>query len=284
MSYFNYSNHLNGIRKCALDLSGDQDLFAVTDVHGHLDLLMWGLRELGFKFPDFSRKQKGDYLIVAGDMVDRGSKSYETLQAIRFLDGALPVRGNHEELAYSGIVSGRCSLYAHWLANGGDAWHEAHHQNVLVDALDWAVNLPEVLDVRLSDGTRIGVTHAGLPRGSNWGEILDVVESTAKEGVNPLVKRKMYQDLCWSRDDFKNGAEHSIEGVDAVLHGHNSIEDGNPLILGNRVYFDTGVCYSTGGTEDSCLTILHYKKGGEILGLFEPYRIGLDWLGKPTFL
>ncbi|ELP6119390.1 TPA: hypothetical protein I7730_00725 [Vibrio vulnificus] len=284
MSYFNYSNHLNGIQKFELDLSGGQSLFAVTDVHGHLDLLIWGLRELGFKFPDFNEKQNGDYLIVAGDMVDRGSQSYETIQAIRFLDGALPVRGNHEELAYSGVVSGRSSLYSHWLLNGGDAWHEKHHKGVLVDALSWAVNLPEVLDLRISDGSRIGVTHAGLPRGTNWNEILEVVEGTAKEGVNPLVKRKMYQDLCWSRDDFLNEAGHSIEGVDAVLHGHNSIKCGKPLILGNRVYFDTGVCYCVNGSEESCLTILHYKKGGEILGLFDPYRVGLDWRGKPTLL
>ena len=55
-----------------LNVPDDADLYFVGDIHGAYDLLMKGLKEVGFN------KDK-DYLICVGDLIDRGPDNYKVL-------------------------------------------------------------------------------------------------------------------------------------------------------------------------------------------------------------
>jgi serine/threonine protein phosphatase 1 len=76
-----------------LFLDSNQRLFFCGDLHGSIDLLEESLKELGFISGQ-------DVLICVGDLIDRGSKSEETL--IKFLfdktGSFYSVRGNHDQM------------------------------------------------------------------------------------------------------------------------------------------------------------------------------------------
>ena len=90
--------------------------FVVSDVHSFYDELMKALDEKGFQIdnPDH-------YLVVAGDLFDRGPKTKELYSFVNKLgDRFIYVRGNHEDLLEScvaDIVSGR-SISPHHFSNG----------------------------------------------------------------------------------------------------------------------------------------------------------------------
>ena len=90
--------------------------FVVSDVHSFYDELMKALDEKGFQIdnPDH-------YLVVVGDLFDRGPKTKELYSFVNKLgDRFIYVRGNHEDLLEScvaDIVSGR-SISPHHFSNG----------------------------------------------------------------------------------------------------------------------------------------------------------------------
>lgn len=90
--------------------------FVVSDVHSFYDEMMKSLNERGFQVdnPDH-------YLVVAGDLFDRGPKTRELYDFVNKLgDRFIYVKGNHEDLledCVADIVSGR-SISSHHFGNG----------------------------------------------------------------------------------------------------------------------------------------------------------------------
>lgn len=71
-------------------------IYAVSDIHGHLDILQETLQNVDLTVKD-------NKLILLGDYIDRGDKSCETLYFIKELSEKYPeqvivLRGNHEEM------------------------------------------------------------------------------------------------------------------------------------------------------------------------------------------
>ena len=68
-------------------------LFVVSDVHSFYTPLMTALEEAGF-----DRENKEHWLIVCGDLFDRGPESSQLLEYVTSLPRKILVRGNHDDL------------------------------------------------------------------------------------------------------------------------------------------------------------------------------------------
>ena len=90
--------------------------FVVSDVHSFYDEMMKSLNEGGFQVDNLDH-----YLVVAGDLFDRGPKTRELYNFVNKLeDRFIYVKGNHEDLledCVADIVSGR-SISSHHFGNG----------------------------------------------------------------------------------------------------------------------------------------------------------------------
>ena len=77
-------------------------IFAVSDIHGCADALKAALGEAGFD------KDNPDHLlVVVGDLFDRGPSNREVLAFLMTIKNKILIRGNHEDILYEVLKSGR---------------------------------------------------------------------------------------------------------------------------------------------------------------------------------
>ena len=76
-------------------------IFAVSDIHGHADLLKEALKNAGF-----DPKNEKHLLIVCGDCFDRGDQNMQVLQYLDRIDNKVLLRGNHEDMLLEIFESG----------------------------------------------------------------------------------------------------------------------------------------------------------------------------------
>ena len=62
--------------------------YVMTDIHGRLEDLLRLMDQI----------PPGSKLIFLGDYIDRGSQSAEVVAYVRSLEGAICLRGNHEDM------------------------------------------------------------------------------------------------------------------------------------------------------------------------------------------
>lgn len=227
------------------------DTYFVTDIHGMYDLLQAAKKEIGYRSPDLIGNVF-DRMISCGDLCDRGDKNYELMQMFRHGSDKESIIGNHEIMGYLGTHCGGSSQN-HWYQNGGYWAHNTYETGVLKDVFDWAVSLPYAMSVQFENGPHIGLVHAGVPEGLDWTAVRRCLEKNTSDDYTEWLK----QVLVWDRSNFNGSSDHSINGVDLVLHGHNITD--HVLERGNRIYFDTGTQRVRRGSKDH-LTMLKYEK------------------------
>ncbi|MBS9403171.1 metallophosphoesterase [Halomonas sp. TRM85114] len=194
--------------------------FFVGDIHGQYDLLMEALYRVSFD------KQR-DRLFSVGDLIDRGSESFECL-SLAFEPWFFGVRGNHEMLAKNALNEGAGQAWDLWQINGG-SWvflNNVHEVRTILNAA--LEHLPYAREVAVA-GKRVGMVHADPP--VNW-ELLEMENHPA--GLHALV---------WGRSRITAADTTPVKGIDAVVVGHTILEE--PLTLGNVHFIDTGA-FSTG--------------------------------------
>lgn len=257
-----------------IDLSSGGRCFFASDIHGNYSMLVEALKQIGFNFPTIkSPKSKHDYLFLIGDLVDRGDQCLELLQFVRHNPSVFAVRGNHEKMAYDGLT-GSMSQYSSWMVNGGE-WANDIDRFVLRDYLRWANHLPDLMEVNINGEHKIGLAHASVPDDLSWAELKSKV--SLRSYLSYEDNKAMFQRLLWNRTSVRDAEDYTVHGIDAVLHGH-TVNDGQIVELGNRLYIDTG-CGFMG--EQYGLTILEYKPESQLLGLFDVYRFEKDpWTGR----
>ena len=85
--------------------------YVVSDVHSHYTPLKKALDEKGF-----DPSNENHWLVVCGDLFDRGSESNEVLKFVMSLERKILVKGNHDilldELVFRGFP------YSHDKSNG----------------------------------------------------------------------------------------------------------------------------------------------------------------------
>lgn len=216
-------------------------VFFVSDLHGEVNSLLTALDKLKFKVGE-------DYLICAGDLIDRGSESYKT--ACHFLTDQTgsfhSVRGNHDQFAIEAPTS-----IPNWNYNGGEWATNSMSHDELENFGDAMGKLPYIIEVEFK-GKHIGVVHAEVPpEYKTWEGFLNDLEE------NPIARQRS----IWSRDILYgrvgNDFENTLLGIDHTIHGHTVVD--NPWVIGNRHYIDTGHVFG------QYLTVVEYLGGDDFV-------------------
>ncbi|MDX1301540.1 metallophosphoesterase [Photobacterium sp.] len=248
-----------------LEQGSEFEIYFISDIHGQFGLLMDVLNIIGFRFPVDGRVQ--DRLFILGDLIDRGNQSLSVLGAARYNPAIVSLAGNHEIMAHKAL-SGDAQSALLWAYNGG-LWRDDHDLYHLTDMIRYAAAQPVAITLEVG-GDRIGLVHAGVPAPYHWDVLVTSID-------NATVSES---DLDWMLSDrsaFLSGAATIVQGVGAVLHGHNIVEALWPVVRGNCCYIDGGMAYG-----DRAL-VLKYQQKGTILGMFEAYSFRRDPISSKLF-
>lgn len=94
-----------------------RSVYAVSDIHGHYDVLMEAIEHSSFDAGD-----EYDLLVVCGDMFDRGGQSlavYEYLKGLWDNKRAVIIKGNHEQMFIDYLEGNNISPF-NYIRNGLD--------------------------------------------------------------------------------------------------------------------------------------------------------------------
>jgi serine/threonine protein phosphatase 1 len=189
--------------------------YVVGDIHGHVPQLLQQLDQMEFD-PQYDR------LICVGDLIDRGPESEKAIELLQE-DWFFSTMGNHEYLMLCGLKH-KCSRERMmWLQNGGE-WVMHTIPDQWPPWFELLESMPIAIETVNNEGVKYGIVHADFPA-DDW----EAFESFGEE--------ELYRCI-WSRRNFNNRSEHSVNGVDYLFHGH-SVSDGE-LVLGNRHYIENG--------------------------------------------
>ncbi len=213
-------------------MAGAGEIYAIGDIHGHLDLLERLLNRLR---PDLAR----DRLVFMGDYIDRGPQPKGVVDYVLRLknqappEGVICLKGNHEAMFLNFLQGRDVELF---LFNGGlstirDYWGE-----------DWEAREDLVLppdhrtffaELRAYYETSNYIfVHGGLVPGT------------------PLTEQTE-EDLLWIRGDFIASTEDFGK---KVIFGHTPFR--RPLVMPNKIGIDTGAAY---GNRLTCLKLPQEK-------------------------
>jgi serine/threonine protein phosphatase 1 len=197
------------VRNFSRNLTGRD--FAVGDIHGYFSELQQALDKIEFD-------TTVDRLFSVGDLIDRGP---ECTHVLHFLDQPWfhAVRGNHEDYVcrYETVDE------INWLRNGG-SWFMNLASDDQAEIARRMRELPFCIQVETLLGT-VGIVHADIPF-NDWHKTLANLQS-----------RKVRNFCMWSRRRLENRDDRCVEGVRAVVVGHNALR--KALVLGNVYHIDT---------------------------------------------
>lgn len=189
--------------------------FFVGDIHGERTLLEKQLKTLNFNF-------SVDRLFCSGDIIDRGEESQACLDLL-MQPWFFSTLGNHEALVLQGFEHIR-----HWttLFNNGGLWLKPLlDEPLLLLRLAQLIRIKMPLSFTVESGLgKIGVVHAEAPNDWHELETLEVNE----QNVIPYI---------WYRRNLKAPSGTTINNINAVVHGHNSLE--KPVNINNQLWIDT---------------------------------------------
>lgn len=217
--------------------------YAIGDVHGRLDLLDALLEQIAADRQ--ARPCAREFLVLLGDVIDRGPDSRGVVARLRGLDDptlhTVFLMGNHEEMLVRALGAQPHRL-RDWLKFGGAECVESYG----VDAGDVA---------ELDPAAAAAVIRAAIPRGDlafidgfadsfRFGDYL-FVHAGIRPGI--ALAHQRTGDLRWIREDFLDSeAAHPL----FVVHGHTISE--RPDERPNRIGIDTGA-YASGVLTALCI-------------------------------
>lgn len=208
--------------------TGADAIFAVSDVHGHLDDLRAGLGAAGLVDATGSWTGAGAQLWVLGDLLDRGPDGLAVVRYLRRLQRDAPgqvhvLLGNHEVLALGKWLHPDGAFDLAWRRNGGLA---ADQHGLSSDDVTWLAGLPAV-----GRAGRHLLVHSDTTAYLTWGETIDEVNA----GVAALLAgdeeslRSVWRGLTTRlRFTGRDGADRArllldTLGGEQVVHGHSII-------------------------------------------------------------
>lgn len=217
-------------------------IYAIGDVHGHLDLLL----KLEALIGQDAKSEAGEkVLILLGDYIDRGPASAEVIEHVmrpaRQGLRTFQLAGNHEEIMLDFLANPAPDHP--WLRFGGTEALRSY-------GIEELPRQREALEALLRD--RIPETHRrfleALPSMIAFPDLC-----FAHGGTDPDVELKDQLDevLLWKRPDDQTGPQPYL-----LVHGHTPVQRAE--VTPTRVNVDTGA-YATG-----VLSAVKIKKSGEI--------------------
>ena len=205
--------------------------YAIGDVHGCADQLRRLLSAI--EADNAARPRSTAYLVLLGDLIDRGPDSREVVELLRTYApaGIRPVfiKGNHEEFLLRALA-GDAGILPQWLEYGGQECAQSYGLDpgrlLALEEADAAVLLREYVP---EEHRRFLDNFADTFR---FGDYLFV-----HAGIRPGVPLEMQvpADLRWIREPFlRDAADHGF----VVVHGHTIVD--TVQVRPNRIGIDTG--------------------------------------------
>lgn len=192
-------------------------VFVFADIHGQLECVHKLLTARKYH-------PERDIVLFLGDMIDRGPDSLDCLRLLHH-PHVYSCLGNHEQLACNIFHNPTSEQKQFWQVNGG-TWFDSLN---VVEQQEAITTIEENMCYSMSfnwQGHSIGLVHADLPQNMCW---QDVVSSVDPSLINTLL---------WSRERFKDNIHQEIQGISAVVVGHNITQ--MVQRKGNIFYLDTG--------------------------------------------
>lgn len=220
-----------------LDAKGPDGIvvYAIGDVHGHLDLLTRMHEAIA---ADRARRSAEDFRIIhLGDYVDRGPDSKGVIDFLidagKADDRIMSLAGNHDLAMLEFLAEGSPqSLFAQY---GG-----------VQTAKSYGVELDFTSDAAFNASHRL-LREAVPPGHSDFLRSLGATASMGDfffchAGIRPGVPldRQQASDLIWIRGEFHR---HAGLHPKIIVHGHTPTAE--PEVMANRVNIDTGA-YASG--------------------------------------
>ncbi|MBB3859632.1 serine/threonine protein phosphatase 1 [Novosphingobium hassiacum] len=206
-----------------------QRIYAIGDIHGRLDLFEQLLDKI--IADDATRGPSDTWLVLLGDLVDRGPESRGVVErAIELAQGGKVriLAGNHEEMLLGSLEN--TETLRHFLRHGGKETLFSYGLSIE----EYSRSTLETLFDRM--GELIPERHLAFIRSMEnqivFGDYL-FVHAGIRPGV-PL-DAQIVPDMRWIRREF---LDHDAPHSHVVVHGH-SISD-EPVIRKNRIGIDTG--------------------------------------------
>lgn len=189
----------------------------ISDIHGMFDLFIKTLKD-----NDYNSKE--DRLIILGDMIDRGEKSYEVVEYLKNLqknnkDRVIVLRGNHEDMAITAYESNRFSATDLWDYNGSSPTLDSYALNgkTIGYHIPWLKSLP-----LFHKEKKFFFVHAG---------------------INPYktLKNQDEEDLLWIREEFYSYPKKLPK---KVVFGHTPFKCGHAIFKNGATGIDGGAYFS----------------------------------------
>ena len=205
--------------------------FIVGDIHGCFRKLAVQLEAIGFH-------AEVDRLFCTGDLVDCGPDCHEVIDWIG-RPWFFSVLGNHDDNAIR-WPEGRMDEASY--RQGGGGWNIANTPQAQSEIAEMLRFLPVAIELE-TEGGLVGIVHAECPRRS-WSEMLQEIETPvnllARDG-SVRRRKDLFDDMLWQRRRFEDRIKTPVEGVRAVVVGHNWVDGREPMpfSLGNTLYIDT---------------------------------------------
>jgi Calcineurin-like phosphoesterase len=217
------------------------ELYAVSDVHGHLDKLTYSLTAAGLIDDRGDWTDRDVRLWFLGDFLDRGPDGVGVIDLVRRLteQGAGKVRallGNHEilalgmrffgtaEIPHDGIVPR--TFERSWALNGG---MDSDQERLTDEHVGWLLELPMLA----LDGDHL-LMHSDNVDYFEWGQSIDAINAAARADLHSPdieVWWEIWRRMT-SRYAFRGraGAQVAAEvlrrlGGRRIVHGHSIIAD-----------------------------------------------------------
>lgn len=238
-------------------------IYAVGDIHGHLDKLDEALERI-------HADGGGNATVVfVGDYVDRGARSKEVIQ--RIIDGQtagknwITLKGNHDRMFELFMQSPpqhdpHLLLGMDWFNDriGGIPTLESY-------GVEIQTGISRIFQVHAQALQCVPETHIAFLKGLKSHVLIhDILFVHA--GIRPEVPLKLQSetDLLWIRKEFH---DYQDDHEYLVVHGHTPVK--NITHYGNRVNIDGGAAY---GRELTPIVI----EGAEIFALGQGGRVHLE--------
>lgn len=199
--------------------------YVCTDIHGHFDAWLAGLKSAGVSV------ENGDKLIILGDLIDRGPDSLRCVQFAlelkeKYPDNVVYLKGNHEQMFLNFLEIDPTMRYGkihmegafkHWSQNGGlqtlnsfipdfENYSVEETQVLLKIKYESLIEQLESLPLYHIDGD-FAFVHAGF-------------------SSNTPLEEQEEDDMLWIREDFF----HSFEAISGdplenkmIIHGHTPV-------------------------------------------------------------
>lgn len=209
--------------------------FVIGDIHGAYDLVLQGMKQVGFD-------GKHDRLLVVGDLIDRGPGSARVRNFL-LQPYVHAVSGNHDhdfcQLDPDGI---RTLAGVNW---NGLRWAAELTDDQIIAIQQEMAKLPIAMEVQTPRGN-VGLVHADIPAGMNWGDFVAAIESGDEHVIEVALR---------GRDRLKSGNAAGVPGIGRVYVGH-TIQWEGPRALGNVFALDTGAVFRELEKDMGSLTML----------------------------